>query len=196
MPCCCTQARARVERRHCACYVSPPQAICVLAIPDGETRRISEFGVFIVTAVTSVFAYVWIVFCLTIWTPDRITIAEAVITFLFFPLLVLVAWAQDNGWWRENANDARAMSMGNIAHTQAAQLEDGKVFELENPNNVVDALKAKHYDRRRLSSVSSAAEGRREEVHEIIRAVEPRPTFSRMVHRVNAIRALTGRRRL
>ena len=34
-------------------------AVCIVAIPDGETRRINQIVVFAVTAVFSIFAYIW-----------------------------------------------------------------------------------------------------------------------------------------
>ena len=36
-------------------------AVCIAGIPDGETRRIKNFPVFIITATTSIFAYVWLI---------------------------------------------------------------------------------------------------------------------------------------
>ena len=35
-------------------------AVCVMAIPDGQSRTIRDFGVFKVTAVSSVLAYIWL----------------------------------------------------------------------------------------------------------------------------------------
>lgn len=74
-------------------------AVCIVCVPAPHYKRIKEFGVFIITAIWSVFAYVWMLIVTTIWTPNIITIYEAWITLLFFPLLILTAWAQDNGWW-------------------------------------------------------------------------------------------------
>lgn len=72
-------------------------AVCVLVIPDGESRTISHPEPFFITAFFSVFAYIWLVIILSCSSPDRVTPAEGVITFLFFPLLVLVAWLADVG---------------------------------------------------------------------------------------------------
>merc|ERR1719242_2449172 len=73
-------------------------AVCIAGIPDGETRRIKNFPVFIITATTSIFAYVWLIVVLVVISKDRVEIWEAVLTFLFFPILVIVAYAADKGW--------------------------------------------------------------------------------------------------
>jgi len=73
-------------------------AVCIAGIPDGETRRIKNFPVFIITATTSIFAYVWLIVVLVFISKDRVEIWEAVLTFLFFPILVIVAYAADKGW--------------------------------------------------------------------------------------------------
>ena len=67
-------------------------SVCVISIPTGETRSIGELTVFICTAMFSIFAYVWLYICYSIWTPDEITIEESVLTFLFFPLMVYLAY--------------------------------------------------------------------------------------------------------
>ena len=73
-------------------------AVCVYGIPTGEKRRIDQIGVFAVTASFSIFAYLWLLIVLKGISPDEIEIWEAVLTFIFFPLLVLVAYAADKHW--------------------------------------------------------------------------------------------------
>merc|ERR1711936_562410 len=73
-------------------------AVCVYGIPNGETRRIDQIGVFGVTASFSIFAYLWLVIVLKGITPNVIDVWEAVLTFIFFPVLVLVAYAVDKRW--------------------------------------------------------------------------------------------------
>lgn len=72
-------------------------AICLLSVPDGEERKISRIGVFGITAVSSVFAYFWMLCCIVFITPEQIDLWEAFLTFLFFPLLVGVAYGVDAG---------------------------------------------------------------------------------------------------
>jgi solute carrier family 8 (sodium/calcium exchanger) len=70
-------------------------AICVMSIgtPEKEdTRRINDIGVFTTTAFYSVFAYVWLFICVQ---DNCIKLWEGVVTFLFFPLLVVQCYFTD-----------------------------------------------------------------------------------------------------
>jgi len=73
-------------------------AVCINAIPSGETRRIKEMGVFIITAIFSVFAYVWMLFIVQFNSPDIVTVMEGSLTFLFFPMLVTISYLSDAGF--------------------------------------------------------------------------------------------------
>ncbi|XP_019615313.1 PREDICTED: sodium/calcium exchanger 3-like isoform X9 [Branchiostoma belcheri] len=74
-------------------------AICVASVPSPETKAVREFGVFVITSLWSMFAYVWML-VVVIWvTPGVIDVWEAWVTLGFTPLLVLTAYAQDSGWW-------------------------------------------------------------------------------------------------
>lgn len=67
-------------------------AVCVSIIPKGENRKIKHLRVFLVTASWSVFAYVWLYLILAYFSPGRVDVWEAVLTFLFFPGTVLTAY--------------------------------------------------------------------------------------------------------
>merc|ERR1711988_1127853 len=69
--------------------------VCVVAIPGDEVRTIKETGVFKITAFSSVFAYIWLVFMLAGNSADVVEVPEAVITFVFFILLLLAAYLAD-----------------------------------------------------------------------------------------------------
>lgn len=73
-------------------------AVCVVGVPKGETRRIDIIVVFGITAFFSVFAYIWLLIILKVSSPNKVEIWEAVLTFLMFPILVVVAYAGDKGW--------------------------------------------------------------------------------------------------
>lgn len=60
-----------------------------------EERKIDRRNVFGITAFFSIFAYLWLVFVLEATSPNVVEIWEAVVTFLWFPLLVVVAWLTD-----------------------------------------------------------------------------------------------------
>ncbi|XP_042355466.1 sodium/calcium exchanger 1-like [Plectropomus leopardus] len=70
-------------------------AICVYVVPENETRKIKHLRVFFVTAAWSVFAYIWLYLILSVVSPGKVEVWEAVLTFLFFPLCVLQAWIAD-----------------------------------------------------------------------------------------------------
>ena len=69
--------------------------VCVMAIPNGEVRTIKSLKVFALTAVCSVFAYVWLVVVLKIHSENVVDLWEAIFTFLLFPILVILAYMAD-----------------------------------------------------------------------------------------------------
>ena len=71
-------------------------AVCMWSLEN--IKKIRDFGVFLITSFSSVFAYVWVLVVLQFNTPDVVDSWEAVVTFLFFPLLVGMAYAQDRNW--------------------------------------------------------------------------------------------------
>lgn len=70
-------------------------AICIIVIPNNETRRIKHLRVFFVTAAWSIFAYIWLYIILAVFSPGVVAVWEGLITFLFFPLIVWMAYAAD-----------------------------------------------------------------------------------------------------
>lgn len=72
-------------------------AVCIIAIPDGEVRYIDQMQVYVVTAGFSLFAYLWLIVILVWFTPDVVELWEGIATFLFFPLLLITAYAADRG---------------------------------------------------------------------------------------------------
>jgi len=86
-------------------------AVCILA-PCPETRRIKQFGVFKITAFFSVWAYIWLLIIIDFVTPEVIDSWEAAVTFLHFPLLVILAYGADREWDfsssnKKNPNDSK-----------------------------------------------------------------------------------------
>ena len=57
------------------------------------------------TATFSVFAYLWLFIILVLISPDVIEVWEALLTFLFFPILVALAYAADNNFFRPQPRD-------------------------------------------------------------------------------------------
>ena len=60
-----------------------------------EVKAIADLGVFFTTAVFSIFAYFWLLVILTMSTPEVVTIEEAWLTFIFFLVLVIIAFGAD-----------------------------------------------------------------------------------------------------
>uniref|UniRef100_A0A3Q3MKE7 Solute carrier family 8 member 2b n=1 Tax=Mastacembelus armatus TaxID=205130 RepID=A0A3Q3MKE7_9TELE len=69
--------------------------ICVWTIPNGETRKIKHLRVFFITAFWSIFAYIWLYLILSVMSPGIVEVWEALVTLLFFPVCVILAWVAD-----------------------------------------------------------------------------------------------------
>ena len=74
-------------------------AICIVAPNLPEHKKVSQFSVFLLTSIWSLWAYIWMLLVVKIISPGVVEIWEAWITLLFFPLMTLTAYCQDNGWW-------------------------------------------------------------------------------------------------
>eukprot|EP00930_Biecheleria_cincta_P015613 TRINITY_DN12961_c0_g2_i1.p1 TRINITY_DN12961_c0_g2~~TRINITY_DN12961_c0_g2_i1.p1 ORF type:complete len:851 (-),score=146.03 TRINITY_DN12961_c0_g2_i1:66-2618(-) len=92
-------------------------AVCVLAIPNGEVRKINDTTVYAVTATCSLFAYIWLFAIVSVFSEDIIDIWEGVLTLLFFPLLVLASLMADRGYFsrggqeQENSPKSKVMKV-------------------------------------------------------------------------------------
>ena len=73
--------------------------ICILAPNLPETKKVSQFTVFLITSGWSIWAYVWMLLVVKVISPGYIEIWEAFITLAFFPLMAITAYCQDNHWW-------------------------------------------------------------------------------------------------
>jgi len=60
-----------------------------------KPKKIADLGVFWVTTISSFWAYVWLLIVLKFWTPDHVSLTEAILTLIFFFLLIMVAFAAD-----------------------------------------------------------------------------------------------------
>ena len=72
--------------------------VCIMAIPKDEVRRIKHIKVFVVTAVFSVIAYIWLIIILTVTSPDYVDVWEAVVTMLMLPAMVVLAYIADKDY--------------------------------------------------------------------------------------------------
>ncbi|KAG9443816.1 hypothetical protein H6P81_015156 [Aristolochia fimbriata] len=76
----------------------PIHAVCVVVPKSGSLKKISDIGVWLVELFWSFWAYIWLYIILKVWTPDIVTLWEALLTVLQFGLLLLHAYAQDKQW--------------------------------------------------------------------------------------------------
>ncbi|KAJ1623900.1 hypothetical protein T492DRAFT_845170 [Pavlovales sp. CCMP2436] len=51
-------------------------AVCILVIPDGETRSIEQYGVFLTTASFSILAYLWLAYILLFSSPSIVEVRK------------------------------------------------------------------------------------------------------------------------
>eukprot|EP01062_Namystynia_karyoxenos_P006483 TRINITY_DN12275_c0_g1_i1.p1 TRINITY_DN12275_c0_g1~~TRINITY_DN12275_c0_g1_i1.p1 ORF type:complete len:900 (+),score=271.01 TRINITY_DN12275_c0_g1_i1:103-2700(+) len=142
-------------------------ACCIVTV-DGP-KRIAQFSVFVITAASSLFAYVWMWIVTMIWTKCVITVPEGLITLACFPVLVLLAYAADRGACGGTEDDV----------SPAAEPE-------ADPRRIVQQLR----DMR-------AKGGSEQEAAETLNALVTqghRKHMSRAVYRMNAVRsAFAGR---
>jgi solute carrier family 8 (sodium/calcium exchanger) len=149
-------------------------AVCVSAIPQGELRVIKEVPVYMITASFSVFAYLWLIFILEVTSPDVVEPAEGVITFLYFPLMIGLAYMADVGFFSKGGKDQHS-HRGSVISNETSKEE---LAELE--------LKIRQRHGETLS----------DEMMKKILTAEAGAGMTRANYRVNAIRGLTGGRRV
>jgi len=131
-------------------------AVCVLAIPDGEVRYIKEVPVYIVTSSFSVFAYLWLMFIVMFSSADVCEAWEAAVTLLFTPILVILAYLADRGYFskREDAyveQDQSTAIPDDVTDNELAAIEqeirDQHGASLT-PEQVVKIMQAQYFQKR------------------------------------------------
>eukprot|EP00092_Neocalanus_flemingeri_P081218 GFUD01101392.1.p1 GENE.GFUD01101392.1~~GFUD01101392.1.p1 ORF type:complete len:850 (+),score=201.01 GFUD01101392.1:535-3084(+) len=173
-------------------------AVCISGIPDGETRKIAQFPVFCITALFSILAYVWLVLVLVVISKDLIEIWEAVLTFLFFPLLVIIAYAADKGWLNvlfcqdpaKLTNKQQQIELGNVQTGESEGMLGNKEY-FRGGKLDRDALVGfiKEIKKNTKLSDEDAA------VIAASKVVDSQPK-SRMWYRIGATRNMTGGRKI
>lgn len=154
-------------------------AVCITAIPDGDARTIKDVGVFFVTAIFSILAYVWLLIIVTGSSRDVVDIWESAVTFLLFPLLVVLAFAADKGYF----------NLGEVAPDGQTQVEE----------NVVKSLSS--MSKEELARVQASVQMRNSlnlTVDQLAKVIESEFLVhrSRAAYRVAATRAAVGGRRV
>jgi solute carrier family 8 (sodium/calcium exchanger) len=93
--------------------------LCIVGVGE-EVKKIDQRGVFAITALSSMFAYIWLLIVLKFWTPDQVSLTEAVLTLIFFFMLVIAAFSADK--ISERMNQAN-MDKATIASRKAKQIK-------------------------------------------------------------------------
>eukprot|EP00090_Calanus_glacialis_P017020 TRINITY_DN265_c0_g1_i1.p1 TRINITY_DN265_c0_g1~~TRINITY_DN265_c0_g1_i1.p1 ORF type:complete len:852 (+),score=219.25 TRINITY_DN265_c0_g1_i1:267-2822(+) len=173
-------------------------AVCISGIPDGETRRIQQFPVFCITALFSVLAYIWLLVVLVFISKDRIEIWEAVITFMFFPVLVVIAYCADKGWMNKlfchdpdkHANKQQQIELGSSQPGESeGMLGDTEYFKGGRVDR--DALVGFIKDIKKNTKLSDEDAA----VIAASKVVDSQPK-SRIWYRIGATRNMTGGRKI
>ncbi|KAL5701297.1 hypothetical protein ACHQM5_026647 [Ranunculus cassubicifolius] len=123
----------------------PIHAVCVVIPKAGELKKISDIGVWLVELFWSFWAYIWLYIILEVWTPDVVTLWEALLTVLQFGLLLIHTYAQDKRWpyfslplaRTERPEDWVPVEDGKQKHVCNDYSEIHQVSEEEN-SNIVD----------------------------------------------------------
>jgi len=171
-------------------------AVCISGIPDGETRRIQQFPVFCITALFSIFAYIWLLVVLVFVSKDKVDVWEAVLTFLFFPILVIIAYAADKGW----LNMIFCVEKTNLNNKQQ-QIEMGSFQTGEGMLNGGDCFRGGRLDKDALigfiKDIKKNTKLSDEDAAVIAasKVVDAQPK-SRMWYRIGATRSMTGGRKI
>lgn len=150
-------------------------AVCVICIPGDEVRYIKETPVYCITAFFSIFAYIWLLIILMVISPNIVEVWEGVVTFLFFPVLVTLAYLADRGYFtgtfgKPEDKETAPLVTADMTKQELAALE--AKIRLEHGPNLTDA--------------------------QVLRFIEQehKAPRSRAQYRVGAIREMTGGRRV
>lgn len=65
-----------------------------MAVGD-EPKKVYDTGVFAVTSIMSMWAYIWLYICLKVSSVEEVTLMEGWLTFIFFFVLIIVAFSAD-----------------------------------------------------------------------------------------------------
>jgi len=165
-------------------------AICISCLPEKEddpsmleTRKIEEFGVFVITAIASLWAYLWLVLTLAWISKDVVDLWEALLTFFMFPILVGLAYGQDCGWGR--GKDAAKVSPES-EHVVSIDGHKQKRHTINEGNGNAH------------EEATAAAEEEPTESEEVVQEAQQvkKKKKSRLEYRIQATRKMTGGKRV
>lgn len=148
-------------------------AVCVVSVVP-EIRCIRDTGVYSITAFFSLFAYIWLLFILSVHSPNVVDVWEGLLTFSFFWLLIVIAFLADKG---------------KLPGTRKPQ--SGCVVMKENTHEEVAEMRAVIFQKYPDIAKDLSPEDMKELIH-----LEFHPGATRAQHRAHATRMMTGGKRL
>ena len=104
------------------------QGICIGSITRGKSKKIQELPQYFITAAWAIFAYVWLFIILIPSSKGVVEVWEALLTLLFFPILVLTAYLMDKKFFGLCTTTKRVSSSSDGS-------PDGMMEKLENRYN-------------------------------------------------------------
>jgi solute carrier family 8 (sodium/calcium exchanger) len=163
----------------------------------GEVRKVDELPVFLVTSAFSLWAYLWLWIVFVAWTPDEITYAEAWITTLMFPLLVVVAYAADRGLFSfrsKGDEDVEAGDEGRDRVSVVGMERDGMHADRKQIAALMRGMNADEED----SGVEASKSTKLGQMANWIKqqASKTVKPMNRMTYRMNAVRGMFGRKHM
>ncbi|KAL7727163.1 hypothetical protein ACLKA6_013915 [Drosophila palustris] len=175
-------------------------ALCMVLIPTGEKRRIKHLRVFIVTAVVSIFAYIWLWMILSIISPGIIEVWESLVTLIMFPVTVLWAYIAERRLLlykyinKKFIVNKRGVVVAGEHETDETDPEHGK------PTVVTSSRDVNAYEDARREYIALLAELRQKYPDADLEQLEmmaqeqmiSRSTKSRAFYRIQATRKLVG----
>eukprot|EP00928_Gymnodinium_smaydae_P048738 TRINITY_DN3262_c0_g1_i1.p1 TRINITY_DN3262_c0_g1~~TRINITY_DN3262_c0_g1_i1.p1 ORF type:complete len:865 (-),score=159.79 TRINITY_DN3262_c0_g1_i1:76-2457(-) len=172
-------------------------AVCVVAIPDGETRHIKDMNVYCITATFSVVAYIWLYLIVSTISENVVEIWEGLVTLALFPILVILAFLADIGWFSADdgheADEQAAMKLADLTpeHVAALQMLHRKQHSQDDMTDealaaVIQAKASGHLNRAhyRIGAIRNMTAGRRVS---LLGAPPPQQNFSKVVPIMDAV---------
>ncbi|KRG02343.1 uncharacterized protein Dmoj_GI10756, isoform F [Drosophila mojavensis] len=178
-------------------------ALCMVLIPKGEKRRIKHLRVFIVTAVLSIFAYIWLWAILSLISPGIIEVWEGVVTLLMFPATVLWAYIAERRLllYKYMDKNYRMNQRGTVVAGEHDSVEMGADDPKQTSKQFLQMSKSAHaYDEARMEYIQLLSELRQKYPDADLEHLEmmaqeqmiTRGNKSRAFYRVQATRKLIG----
>lgn len=99
-----------------------------------DALPLGTLQVFVVTSLFGFLAYVWLLVVLKLVSPNEVELWEAIVTFLLFPVLTLVAYSADRGWcgFGRQRGNKRQLELGPMQPTDGKDGETEKMVRERN----------------------------------------------------------------